>query len=155
MKTGRRMALLCMAAWTVAATFVCMQPLRLTSVGRLCVQLLTKPLTHMDTYPLCLRADMAFEATFVGQRMLDERGPGSFITGPSTANQVSIFQAAYLAVHDKGILNITSCRLAELLRCSQSCSRCCKLVCSVLHQHIIALNRSDVLCTALQRIDNF
>ena len=38
-------------------------------------------------YPLRTRADMAFEATFVGQRMLDERGAGSFITGPSTANQ--------------------------------------------------------------------
>ena len=72
-------------------------------------------------YPLCLRADMAFEATFVGQRMLDERGPGSFITGPSTANQVSIFQAAYLAIHGKDILHITSCRLSELVRCSQSC----------------------------------
>lgn len=40
-------------------------------------------------YPLRMRADMCFEATFVGQRMLDERGEGSFITGPSTANQVS------------------------------------------------------------------
>ncbi|KAL3146331.1 hypothetical protein ABBQ32_003023 [Trebouxia sp. C0010 RCD-2024] len=38
-------------------------------------------------YPLRMRADMAFEATFVGQRMLDERDEGSFITGPSTANQ--------------------------------------------------------------------
>ena len=73
-------------------------------------------------YPLCLRADMAFEATFVGQRMLDERGPGSFITGPSTANQASICQAAYFAVHGKGILNMTSCRLGELLSCSQSYS---------------------------------
>lgn len=39
-------------------------------------------------YPLRLRADMAFEATFVGQRMIDERGPGAYLTGPSTANQV-------------------------------------------------------------------
>ena len=39
-------------------------------------------------YPLRMRADMAFEATFVWQTMLDERGEGSFITGPSTANQV-------------------------------------------------------------------
>ena len=31
-------------------------------------------------YPLRMRADMVFEATFVGQRMLDERGAGSFIT---------------------------------------------------------------------------
>ncbi len=43
------MALLCMAAWMVAATSVCMQPLRFTSVGILCVQLLTKLLTHMNT----------------------------------------------------------------------------------------------------------
>lgn len=42
-------------------------------------------------YPLRMRADMAFEATFVGQRMLDERDEGSFITGPSTANQVCVF----------------------------------------------------------------
>ena len=61
--------------------------------------------------------------TFVGQRMLDGRGPRSFITGPSTANQASICQAAYLAVHGKGILNMTSCRLAELLSCSRSYSR--------------------------------
>lgn len=38
-------------------------------------------------YPLRLRADMAFEALLVGQRMLDERGPGAYLTGPSTANQ--------------------------------------------------------------------
>lgn len=39
-------------------------------------------------YPWRLRADMCFEATAVGQRMIDERGPGGFLTGPSTANQV-------------------------------------------------------------------
>ena len=42
-------------------------------------------------YPMRMRADMAFEATYVGQRMLDERGEGSFITGPSTANQARCF----------------------------------------------------------------
>lgn len=39
-------------------------------------------------FPLRLRADMAFEATFVGQRMIDARGQGAYLTGPSTANQV-------------------------------------------------------------------
>ena len=41
-------------------------------------------------YPLRLRADMCFEATPVGQRMIDMRGDGSFLTGPSTANQVKL-----------------------------------------------------------------
>ena len=38
--------------------------------------------------PQAVRADMAFEAIPVGQDMLDHRGPGSFLVGPSTANQV-------------------------------------------------------------------
>jgi hypothetical protein len=38
--------------------------------------------------PLRVRADMAFEAQGIGQDMLDNRGPGSYLTGPSTQNQV-------------------------------------------------------------------
>lgn len=38
--------------------------------------------------PLRLRADMAFEALPIGQDMLDYRGPGTYLTGPSTHNQV-------------------------------------------------------------------
>lgn len=48
-------------------------------------------------YPLRMRAGMCFEATFVGQRMLDERSEGSIITGPSTANQVSAMVRGHCA----------------------------------------------------------
>lgn len=39
--------------------------------------------------PVALRADMAFEATPIGQDMLDHVGVGSYLCGPSTANQVA------------------------------------------------------------------
>jgi hypothetical protein len=44
----------------------------------------------IDLYgrPMRVRADMAFEAQGIGQDMLDHRGPGSYLTGPSTQNQV-------------------------------------------------------------------
>ena len=45
--------------------------------------------TEQFGFPLRLRSDMAFEAGFVGQRMWEHRGPGSYIAGPSTANQAS------------------------------------------------------------------
>lgn len=38
--------------------------------------------------PLRLRADMCFEATRIGQDIMDHRGPQSYLVGPSTANQV-------------------------------------------------------------------
>ena len=38
--------------------------------------------------PEALRADMAFEAGAIGQDMIDHVGQGSFLVGPSTANQV-------------------------------------------------------------------
>ena len=38
--------------------------------------------------PLMLRADMCYEATAIGQDMIDHRGPQAYLTGPSTANQV-------------------------------------------------------------------
>lgn len=43
----------------------------------------------IDLYgrPMRVRADMAFEAQGIGQDMLDHRGPGSYLTGPSTQNQ--------------------------------------------------------------------
>lgn len=39
--------------------------------------------------PAMLRADMAFEAQPIGQDMLNHRGPGTYISGPSTSNQVT------------------------------------------------------------------
>jgi hypothetical protein len=40
-------------------------------------------------WPLRLRADMCFEAMQIGQAMIDRRGAGAYLAGPSTANQVS------------------------------------------------------------------
>lgn len=62
-------------------------------------------------YPLRLRADMCFEATAVGQRMLDEQGPGSYITGPSTANQVYHCSSQLLCVCSRGL------HMASVLPC--------------------------------------
>ena len=39
-------------------------------------------------FPEKLRADMAWETQAIGQAMLDARGAGTYLTGPSTANQV-------------------------------------------------------------------
>jgi hypothetical protein len=39
--------------------------------------------------PQAVRSDMAFEAGMIGQDMLDHVGQGSFVVGPSTANQVT------------------------------------------------------------------
>ncbi len=47
-------------------------------------------------HPLRLRADMCFEAVRIGQDMIDVRGPGAYLTGPSTANQVSFHRATSL-----------------------------------------------------------
>ena len=38
--------------------------------------------------PQALRADMAFQAGVIGQDMIDNRGQGVLLVGPSTANQV-------------------------------------------------------------------
>lgn len=45
-------------------------------------------------HPLRLRADMCFEATRIGQDMIDVRGPGAYLTGPSSANQARSSMAA-------------------------------------------------------------
>jgi hypothetical protein len=57
-------------------------------------------------YPLRLRADMALEAQGIGQRMLDVRGAGAYLTGPSTANQVDLL--------------CTTAGLLAMMRCLQS-----------------------------------
>ena len=46
-------------------------------------------------HPLRPRADMCFEAVRIRQDMIDVR-PGAYLTGPSTANQVSVHVAACL-----------------------------------------------------------
>ena len=61
-------------------------------------------------FPLCLRADMAFEALLVGQRILDDHGPGAYLTGPSTANQVRLF-----ALKLKSTLHAIVCRLIAVM----------------------------------------
>lgn len=52
--------------------------------------------TNAFDHPLRLRADMCFEAVRIGQDMIDVCGPGAYLTGPSTANQVSFHVAASL-----------------------------------------------------------
>lgn len=46
-------------------------------------------------FPQRLRSDMAREAGMIGQAMLDNVGPGSFIPGPSTGNQGSFLSAQH------------------------------------------------------------
>lgn len=54
--------------------------------------------TAVEKYgrPLLLRTDMCFEAVEIGQDMINNRGPGAFIAGPSTRNQVSLLYSWYV-----------------------------------------------------------
>ena len=83
-----------MCALIVTLTFVCMLPSLWIKVAVLRDRF--DEAVQEYGYPLGLRADMAFGATYVGQRMLDERGQGAFINGPSNANQASCLKSSML-----------------------------------------------------------
>ncbi len=61
--------------------------------------------------PLRPRADMCFKAARIGQDMIDVRGPGAYLTGLTTANQLTFHRAVSLYNRKQGLCH--ACQMTE------------------------------------------